>query len=181
MLDTQAWIERLVADPTVQKPEILYIRKLRSLAAEGSTGDGAVVATVNGYGALTKIRIAPEVMGDLPRLERLVLEAVNLATHEAERTRPPPPLFPPPIGGDPTEWPIESPKPKAAESSPEPVVCNMKYGEVGYRPIHEEPGRTAFLRAAAPIRLQIYRDMLQQPEELHSLSPSASASPTARR
>ncbi len=80
MLDTQAWIERLVADPTVQKPEIVYIRKLRSLAAEGSTGDGAVVATVNGYGALTKIRIAPEVMGDLPRLERLVLEAVNLAT-----------------------------------------------------------------------------------------------------
>ena len=45
----------------------------------------------------------------------------------------------------------------------------MQLGRNGYLPTKEEPCRTAFLEAAAPVRMQIYRDMLHQPEELHSL------------
>jgi DNA-binding protein YbaB len=41
---------------------------MRSIAAEGSAGDGGVVATVNGYGALVGMRIAPEMLADVPRL-----------------------------------------------------------------------------------------------------------------
>ena len=42
---------------------------MRSIAAEGSAGDGGVVATVNGYGALVGMRIAPEMLADVARLE----------------------------------------------------------------------------------------------------------------
>ncbi len=171
MFDVQAEIERLVADPTVQTPSVLYIRKLRSLAAKGSAGDGAVVATVNGYGALTRIRIAPEVMPDLPRLERLVKEAVNLATDEVERLRPPPPLPPTPfLDDDLTEMmPVTPSTPPAAETAGQPVVRNMKFGYGGYYPTDREPDRTVVRDAAAPIRMQIYRDGLSHPKELERL------------
>lgn len=86
-------LERAVADPTNQSYEVLFIRKMRSLAAEGSAGDGGVVATVNGYGALVGMRIAPGLLADVPRLEGLVKRAVNRAKEEAQRQAPPPPLL----------------------------------------------------------------------------------------
>ena len=167
MSDLPASIERAIADPAVQTPSILYIRRLRSIAAEGSAAEGAVVATVNGYGGLTRIRVAPEVMADLPRLEGLVQVAVNLATDEAERLRPPPPLFPP-LFADVGDLPFESSTSTAATAG-EPVVRNMKLGYAGYLATTEEPGRTAFGEAAACIRMLIYRDSLQHPKELGAL------------
>ena len=65
---------------------------MRSIAAEGSAGDGGVVATVNGYGDLVAMRIAPEMLADVPRLQESVKRAVNRAKAEARRQAPPPPL-----------------------------------------------------------------------------------------
>ncbi len=57
MTDMMKKLEEWVADPNNQS--VLFIRKMRSIAAKGSAGDGRVVATVNGYGKLTGMQIAP--------------------------------------------------------------------------------------------------------------------------
>lgn len=169
MFETPDWLEKLVADPTVQKPDILYIPKLRSLAAKGSAGEGAVVATVNGYGALVKIRIARELIADLPRLGRLVQEAVNRATVEAERLRPPPPLPPLPFFGDDLFDLIPDTPLKPVEPRKLPVVRSLELGYSGYIPTHQEPGYSAFRDAAARVRMLIFRDYLRHPKELRPL------------
>ena len=65
--------------------------KLTQTVVEGSSGGGAVTATVNGKKQLLKIRIDPAAVvglsGDKPdveMLENLVVSAVNDAGHKAE-------------------------------------------------------------------------------------------------
>jgi len=66
-------------------------RKLGLTVVEGSSGGGAVTATMNGKKQLLKIRIDPAAVvglsGDKPdveMLENLVVSAVNEAGHKAE-------------------------------------------------------------------------------------------------
>ncbi len=92
MTEMTKMLEEWVADPTNQSQGVLFIRKMRSIAAKGSAGDGRAVATVDGYDKLTGMQIAPEMLEDLPRLERLVAKAVNRAVNEAKRQAPPPSL-----------------------------------------------------------------------------------------
>jgi DNA-binding YbaB/EbfC family protein len=66
-------------------------RKLSQTVVEGTSGGGAVTATMNGKKQLLKIRIEPSAViglgGDKPdveMLEDLVVAAVNDAGHKAE-------------------------------------------------------------------------------------------------
>ena len=66
-------------------------RKLAQTVVEGSSGGGAVTATLNGKKQLLKIRIEPAaVVGlsgekpDVEMLEDLIVAAVNEAGHKAE-------------------------------------------------------------------------------------------------
>lgn len=66
-------------------------RKLSQIVVEGSSGGGAVTATMNGKKQLLKIRIDPSaVIGlgggqpDVEMLEDLVVAAVNDAGHQAD-------------------------------------------------------------------------------------------------
>lgn len=169
MSEDHTWLNRLLADPTAQGPDTPYTQRLRSIAAEGSAGEGTVVATVNGYHALVKIRIAREAFADLPRLGRRVKEAINRASDEAERLRPPPPLPPLPFG-DPFDLIPEEPTPPP-EPRPLPVVRSLELGYTGYLPAQEEPARSIFLDAAARVRMLIFRDSLCHSEELRDLFP----------
>ncbi len=65
----------------------------------------------------------------------------------------------------------------------------QRIGNTGWLPVREEPGRSAFLEAAAPIREWIYRDAFAKPEELEPLlravafwlgDPRLSAAPARR-
>ncbi len=60
------------------------IGNMRLIAAEGSAGAGRLVATVNGYSALTG-SIACRMLVERPRLGRLVMKTASCAMKEAER------------------------------------------------------------------------------------------------
>jgi len=68
-------------------------RKLSQTILEGSSGGGAVTATINGKKQLLKIRIDPAAVatlsgnpGDLELLEDLIVAAVNDAGRKAEES-----------------------------------------------------------------------------------------------
>ncbi len=163
-LGSSSWLEEAVADPSNQSSDILFIRKMRSLAAQGSAGDGRVVATVNGYGTLTGLRIAPEMLGDVPRLEGLVAKAVNRAVDEAERQAPPPPL--PPMGLiDVTDLPLP-PRPK----DPWDPASTSGFDDWLKIVLRSGPGQPgAYTLAVTPILERIHHDAARLPGELQPL------------
>ncbi len=59
-------------------------RELAAHRYNGEAGGGAVVATVNGRGTLTDIRIKPEAAGDIELLEEMIKGAVSVATTKAQ-------------------------------------------------------------------------------------------------
>jgi hypothetical protein len=82
-------IPEMLAQANQMQEEIQ--RKLEETVIEGSSGGGAVVATMNGKKQLLKIRIDPAaVIGltsgkpDVEMLEDLVVAAVNDAGHKAD-------------------------------------------------------------------------------------------------
>ena len=82
-------IPEMLAQANQMQEEIQ--RKLGETVVEGSSGGGAVTATMNGKKQLLKIRIDPAAVvglsGDKPdveMLENLVVSAVNEAGHKAE-------------------------------------------------------------------------------------------------
>ncbi len=81
MSNTIRSLEEAVTDPTNRSEDVLFIRKLRAIAARGSAEGGRVVATANGHGALTSLRIAPEMLDDLARLRHLVVKVVHQAVN----------------------------------------------------------------------------------------------------
>ncbi len=163
-----AKIHEDLADPANQTPIARYCRSLAAMDAEGSLG--RVSATVNGFGILKRLRIAPEMYSDLPRLGRLVRRAVNLASTEAKRRIPPqssqpgvdlePPWEPPPafLGGVLT--PAE--EKRLCDRHPEGKPTE-------YPPGLSEAQRSAFLDASHLIRYFIMVDVHWAPSELASL------------
>ncbi len=159
--DALAKLERDVADPNVKTPIVLYVRALSSMAAEGSTG--RVSATVNGFGVLKRVRIGPEMFSDLPRLGRLVKQAVNLATNEAFRRQPPMPSSLPGGRG------FVPPRPPTPAHLGGAVTDAQKARWRGALPGENEAQRSAFIDAAHVIRERILRDAKQLPNELSPL------------
>ncbi len=163
-LGSSSWLEKAVADPSNQSHGVLFIRKMRSIVARGSAGDGRVVATVNGYGKLIAMRIAPELFGDLPRLEGLVAKAVNRAVDEAERQAPPPPL---PSRGfiDVNDLPL--PREPKDPWDPAPTSGFQDWLRVVLRSGPGQPG--TYTQAVVPILERIHHDAAQLPGELQPL------------
>ncbi len=163
-------LERAVADPTNQSQEVLFIRKMRSIAAEGSAGDGGVVATVNGYGALVAMWIAPEMLADVPRLEGSVKRAVNRAKEEARRQAPPPPL--PPLGpgyiNDVSDLPL-APSESALEQDASKTRPEFLHAWWDSLDRLDEAHRDALRDAVHPIHERISHDAQQHPRELWPL------------
>jgi len=82
-------IPEMLAQANQMQEEIQ--RKLGETVVEGSSGGGAIVATMNGKKQLLKIRIDPSaVVGlssaqpDVEMLEDLIVAAVNDAGHKAD-------------------------------------------------------------------------------------------------
>ncbi len=157
-----------LADPANQTPIARYFRSLATMDAEVSLG--RVSATVNGFGILKRVRVAPEMFSDLPRLGRLVRRAVNLASNEAKRRLPPqsrqpgvelePPYSPTPafLGGAAT--PAEEERLCARHPEGKATECP---------PGLSAAQRSAFLDAAHLIRLFIMIDVRWAPSEVASL------------
>lgn len=70
----------------MQKQMAEVQENLDTLLFEASVGGGAIVATVNGKKALTKMEIKPEVVDpdDIEMLQDLIIAAVNEALAKAE-------------------------------------------------------------------------------------------------
>ncbi len=161
-------IHRDLADPANQTPVARYLRSVAAMDAEVSLG--RVSATVNGFGILKRVRVAPEMYADLPRLGRLVRRAVNLAGNEANRRLPPqsrqpgvelePPWSPTPafLGGAGT--PAEEERLCARHPEGKATECP---------PGLSDAQRSAFLDAAHLVRFFIMIDVRWAPSELASL------------
>jgi DNA-binding YbaB/EbfC family protein len=82
-------ISEMMSQATQMKDEMQ--RKLEQTVVEGSSGGGAVTATMNGKKQLLKIKIDPSAVvsltggaADVEMLEDLVVAAVNAAGQKAE-------------------------------------------------------------------------------------------------
>ncbi len=147
-------LERAVADPNDRSPAALRVRDLRSLAAEGFAG--GVTATVDGYGHLKAIRIAPEAAANLSRLGRRVRRAVNLAINESERRdRPLPASFGFNLFGPSYFPPLRSPTHAHYGGPVTPEDTGRWRGNL---PAVDEASRDAFIDAAHIVRERILRD-----------------------
>ncbi|MCP3962948.1 MAG: helix-turn-helix domain-containing protein [bacterium] len=160
MPNPRAELKRDGADPVDPGPAVPYFRALREIAAEASAGDGGVVATVNGYGGLTRIRISPEMLSDLPRLEILVAKAVNRATDEAERQNEALPV--PEMEGYVPPWISEPPAEFVGTPKPPQSWCDF------IMRLDKEQSK-ALTDASMLIRDRIRRDMQRVPRDLWEL------------
>ena len=158
--DRFAKLERDLADPDNRKPHVQYARALRSMTAKVSLG--RVSATVNGFGILKRVRIAPEMYSDPARLGRLVVRAINLAKHESWRRQP----VPSSVSGDDR---IVAPPPTPAHLGGALTAADRACWRGLTVPGENEVQHNAFIDAAHVVRERILRDAERLPSNLAPL------------